>query len=96
MRLKIKAMSSEARASAAIIGALPFIMLAILSGVNPDYIGKLFTTSMGNMIACRRRLQHGTRRLHHAEDGSLRHLERDRNHARHIRRPPRLAHGILR
>jgi tight adherence protein B len=50
MRLKIKAMSSEARASAAIIGALPFIMLAILSGVNPDYIGKLFNTSMGNMM----------------------------------------------
>jgi len=30
MRLKIKAMSSEARASAAIIGSLPFIMFAIL------------------------------------------------------------------
>jgi len=50
MKLKIKAMSSEARASAAIIGALPFIMLAILSAVNQGYIAKLFDTSMGNMM----------------------------------------------
>ncbi|HTZ78253.1 MAG TPA: type II secretion system F family protein [Stellaceae bacterium] len=50
MRLKIKAMSSEARASAAIIASLPFIMLAILSAVNPDYIAKLFDTQMGHMM----------------------------------------------
>ncbi len=48
MKLKIKAMSSEARASAMIIGALPFIMLALLSLVNPDYIALLFTTERGH------------------------------------------------
>ena len=48
MRLKIKAMSSEARASAMIIGALPFIMLALLSVVNHDYIALLFTTERGH------------------------------------------------
>jgi len=50
MKLKIKAMSSEARASAAIIGALPFIMLAILSAVNQGYIAKLFDTQLGHMM----------------------------------------------
>lgn len=50
MKLKIRAMSSEARASAAIIGALPFIMLGVLAGLNPEYIGKLFDTSLGHMM----------------------------------------------
>ena len=48
MKLKVKAMSSEARASAAIIGSLPFIMIAILSAVNPAYIARLFETTLGN------------------------------------------------
>ncbi len=48
MKLKIRAMSSEARASAMIIGALPFIMLALLSVVNYDYIALLFTTERGH------------------------------------------------
>jgi tight adherence protein B len=47
MRLKIKAMSSEARASAMIIGALPFIMAGILTVVNPDYMTKLFIDPRG-------------------------------------------------
>jgi tight adherence protein B len=48
MKLKIKAMSSEARASAMIIGALPFIMMALLSVVNHGYISLLFTTERGH------------------------------------------------
>ena len=48
MKLKIKAMSSEARASAMIIGALPFIMMALLSVVNRPYIALLFTTERGH------------------------------------------------
>ncbi len=47
MRLKIKAMSSEARASAMIIGALPFIMGAIISLVNPTYLQPLFSDPRG-------------------------------------------------
>lgn len=43
MRLKIKAMSSEGRASAMIIGALPFIMFALIMGMNPDYAAVLYT-----------------------------------------------------
>jgi tight adherence protein B len=47
MRLKIKAMSSEARASAMIIGSLPFIMCGIISFVNPSYMDVLFTDPRG-------------------------------------------------
>jgi tight adherence protein B len=50
MKLKVKAMSSEARASAAIIGSLPFITMAILSGINRPYIMRLFETSLGNKM----------------------------------------------
>jgi tight adherence protein B len=47
MRLKVKAMSSEARASAMIIGSLPFIMAGVISFVNFDYINTLFTDPRG-------------------------------------------------
>jgi tight adherence protein B len=47
MRLKVKAMSSEARASAMIIGSLPFVMATVISFVNPGYINTLFTDPRG-------------------------------------------------
>jgi len=50
MLLKIKALSSEARASAMIIGALPFVMFGILFSMNPDYAGQLFTDPRGVMM----------------------------------------------
>ena len=49
MRDKVQAMSSEAKASAMIIGALPIVVGLLLSMVAPDYIGLLFTTRTGNM-----------------------------------------------
>ena len=42
MKLKIKAMSSESKASAYIVGSLPFIVFALIYWVNPDYIGGFF------------------------------------------------------
>ena len=52
MRLKIKAMSSEARASAYILGSLPFLMLGILLIINFDYEMMLFTDPRGtSMVA---------------------------------------------
>jgi len=50
MRLKIKAMSSEAKASAWIIGALPFLMMGFLALTNLDYIMPLFTDRRGNIL----------------------------------------------
>jgi tight adherence protein B len=50
MKLKIKAMSSEAKASAYIIGSLPFIMLAFLLATNAGYVMPLFEDPRGNML----------------------------------------------
>jgi tight adherence protein B len=43
MRLKIKAMSSESKASAYIIGCLPFVVFGLILFINPTYMGKFFT-----------------------------------------------------
>jgi tight adherence protein B len=50
MRLKIKALSSEARASAYLLGALPFVMAGVLYLMNPDYMGQLFTDPFGHVL----------------------------------------------
>ncbi|MEH6404532.1 MAG: type II secretion system F family protein [Sneathiella sp.] len=47
IKLKIKAMSSEARASAWIIGSLPFIMFGLIWLANADYIMALIDDSRG-------------------------------------------------
>ena len=43
MKLKIRAMSSESKASAYIVGALPFLVFTMIWFVNPVYIGGFFT-----------------------------------------------------
>ena len=43
MKLKIRAMSSESKASAYIVGALPFIVFIMIWWINPEYIGGFFT-----------------------------------------------------
>ena len=48
MREKVKAMSSEAKASAGIIGSLPFAVSGLLSLVAWEYIRLLFVTNAGN------------------------------------------------
>ena len=50
MKLKVKAMSSEAMATAMIIGCLPFVMALLLFFVAHAYIMTLFTTPMGNLL----------------------------------------------
>ncbi len=50
MKGKIKAMSAEAKSSAAIIGALPFLVAGAVYMTNPAYISLLFSTSTGNMV----------------------------------------------
>jgi tight adherence protein B len=53
MKLKIKALSSEAKASAYIIGSLPFIMFGIIMAENHRYAMTLFTDPRGwVMLAC--------------------------------------------
>jgi tight adherence protein B len=43
MKLKIRAMSSEAKASAYIVGSLPFIVFGLVWMMNPAYMGGFFT-----------------------------------------------------
>jgi tight adherence protein B len=50
MRDKVQAMSSEAKASAAIIGSLPICVMGVLAFLAYDYISLLFTTSTGNFL----------------------------------------------
>lgn len=50
MKLKVRAMSSEARYSAMIIGALPFIMFGIIYALSPDYAMTLFTDPRGTIV----------------------------------------------
>jgi tight adherence protein B len=47
MKLKIKAMSSEAKASAMILGSLPFVLFGILLLVNAGYVMQLFSDHRG-------------------------------------------------
>jgi tight adherence protein B len=50
MRAKVNALSMEAKASAAIIGALPFIVAFLVYLTSPNYIMPLFTTNTGHLI----------------------------------------------
>ena len=43
MKLKIRAMSSESKASAYIVGSLPFIVFGMVWWVNPNYLSHFFT-----------------------------------------------------
>ncbi|TXL76358.1 type II secretion system F family protein [Vineibacter terrae] len=50
MRLKIKAFSSEARATSMIIGALPFTVCGLIYFLSPEYMSLLFTDPRGIMM----------------------------------------------
>ena len=56
MKLKIKAMSSESKASAYIVGSLPFIVFSLIWWINPKYIGNFFVderliiTGLGGLV----------------------------------------------
>lgn len=49
MKVKIHALSSEARASAYIVGALPFVVFGLLMVISPKYLTPLFTDYRGNL-----------------------------------------------
>jgi tight adherence protein B len=56
MKLKIKAMSSESKASAYIVGSLPFIVFTMVWWINPKYLAGFFTddrlivTGLGGLV----------------------------------------------
>ena len=50
MREKVAALSSEAKASAIIIGSLPPGVAGMVSVISPEYMAPLFTTSLGQLM----------------------------------------------
>ncbi len=50
MRAKVNALSMEAKASAVIIGALPFIVMLLVHFTSSNYLSVLFTDMRGNVI----------------------------------------------
>ncbi len=56
MKLKIRALSSESKASALIVGALPFVVFAMIWWISPDYLAgffadeRLIVTGLGGML----------------------------------------------
>ena len=51
LKRKVSAMTSEAKASAGIIGSLPFLLSATIVVVAPDYMNPMFDTLLGNMLS---------------------------------------------
>ena len=47
LREKIKSLSSEAKMSAIIIGALPIVVMLLITVLSPDYMTELYTTTTG-------------------------------------------------
>lgn len=50
LRLKIKAMTSEGRATAYVLGGLPVVVFGAIHLTSPEYLIPLFETDSGNMI----------------------------------------------
>jgi tight adherence protein B len=50
MKAKITAMSMEAKASAAIIGSLPILVMLVVYLTSPDYISLLWTEQLGRFM----------------------------------------------
>ena len=50
MQAKIRAVSQEAKSSAAIIGCLPPAIMGLIYVTTPDYISLLWTTQIGQFM----------------------------------------------
>ena len=50
MKDKVQALSSEAKSSAMIIGALPFFVMGMIALINPEYMSLLFTETLGRFM----------------------------------------------
>lgn len=60
MKAKIKAVSQEAKASASIIGSLPFVICGGMTVLNPEHLNPLWQTTAGNLTVVAAFLWMGT------------------------------------
>ena len=97
MKLKIRAMSSESKASAYIVGSLPFIVFSARVDDQPSLHGRLLHRPAADGRRDRRHGLDGHRRRHHGQDGQLRDLREARdNHAgRAALRPHLLGFDVI-
>ena len=87
MKAKIRAVSQEAKSSAAIIGALPFVIMGALTVLNPEYLNPLFNTSAGNIMLAGCGSVDADGRSGHAQDDQFRNLRQDNRDAELCRQP---------
>jgi hypothetical protein len=78
-------MSSESKASAYIVGSLPFIVFGMIWWINPHISAGSSPTTPDRGRPGRPVLD-GHRRLHHGQDGQFRDLSGERQH--HANTPP--------
>ena len=50
LQAKVRALSAEAKASAAVLGSLPFVVIILVYITTPDYIMLLWTTQIGQLL----------------------------------------------
>lgn len=50
MRLKVKALTGEAKASAMVVGSLPFLLFVVINFMNPGYTDIFFSDPRGHMM----------------------------------------------
>lgn len=50
LRMKIKALSSEGRTTAWVLGSMPFVEAGLITAVSPDHLTPLFNTELGNTV----------------------------------------------
>jgi tight adherence protein B len=50
MKLKVKALSAEAMASAMVLGSLPIAVVSLIMITSPDYLRPMVETKVGNML----------------------------------------------
>ena len=50
LQAKVRALSAEAKASAAVLGSLPFVVMILVYTTTPAYIALLWTTQVGQLL----------------------------------------------
>ncbi len=71
MRAKVRAMSSETRATTMILGGLPVVVIGLLMLTSPDYLAPLFTRCPRLFSRRGRGRNARHRRRHHEQDGDI-------------------------
>ena len=84
LQAKVRALSAEAKASAAVLGALPFVVMILVYITTPAYITLLWTTQFGQFLLVVRAALDDDGRPGDAQDDQLQVLTTDAR-ARHAR-----------